>query len=270
MSTRVSFRYKKDFRSEELASCVKAIRLQEEGFSVAVFQPETQEVYVIEEHLFEEVYPSNGKMHILSQVEGQWKTETGIRFICFNPVNTQIPEKLYDEQNRKLYLQLLTEQAYDYVAAEEAVEEFGLYTLSGWNKQLYHELQAQYPVCEMHSGMYTLLRMLARQEGEKKAIAFIEGNRLHLATCCGKELLGTNHFCFDNGNDFLYYLVGFLRNTQKDLKDVKLYMGGQVETESLLFTSTRKYVPDLELINSGFNGMQQDQHRFCDLLYGGK
>lgn len=270
MSTRVSFRYKKDCKSEELSSCIKAVRLQEEGFCVAVYHPETQEVYVIEEHLFEGIYPSNGKMHILAQVEGQWKTDTDIRFVCFNPVNGQIPVSLYEAQNRKLYLQLLTEQTYPYVATEELVEDFGLYTLSGWDKQLYHEIQVQYPGCEMHSGMYTLLRMLARQEGERKAVAFIENNRLHVAAACGDRLLGCNRFRFENGNDFLYYLVGFLHTTQKELKDVKLYMGGQVETGSLLFSSTQKYVPQLKLIDCGFNGIQQDQHRFCDLFYGGK
>lgn len=270
MSTRISFRYKKDFQNEDIISCVKAIRLQENGFCIVVYQPETREVYVIEEHLFEEIYPSNGKMHLLSQVESQWKTETNTRFICFNPVNTQIPESMYDEQNRKHYLQLMTGEAYDYVARAEWVKAFGLYTLTGWNKQLYHEIQVQYPACEMHSGMYVLLHALARQEGEKKAIAFIENNCLHIATCCENQLLGCNSFRFENGNDFLYYLIGFLHTTQKGLEGIKLYMGGQVEADSLLYTSSQKYIKQLELLECGFNGLQQDQHRFSDLLYGGE
>lgn len=269
MSTRVSFRYKKDFRSEELLSCIKAIRIQEDGFCVMVYQPETREVYVVEEHRFEENYPSNGKMHLLSQVESLWKTEKSTRFICFNSINTQIPQALYDERNRSLYLQLLTEQAYNYTAIGEAVDSFGLHALSGWNKQLYHEIQAQYPGCELHSGLFCLLQLLAKQQEEKKAVAFIENNRLHVATSRENQLLGCNHFHFENKNDFLYYLIGFLHTTQKELKGLKLYMGGQVEANSLLYTSTLKYIQQLQLIDCGFNGLQQDQYRYCDLLYEG-
>ena len=47
-------------------------------------------------------------------------------------------------------------------------------------------------------------------------------------------------------------------------------MGGQVEADSLLYTSSQKYIKQLELLECGFNGLQQDQHRFSDLLYGGE
>ncbi|MBO4282859.1 MAG: DUF3822 family protein [Bacteroidales bacterium] len=269
MSTRISFRYKSDNKAEDLTPYAKAIRFQEDGFCIALYRPEEKDLYLLEEHLFEEDYPLNGKMHQLAEVAGQWATGGPLRFTCFNACNTQIPKQLFEEENKMLYLQLLTEQPYRFLPMEETVEPYGACLLSGWDKNLYHEALALYPDCRMQSGMGILLHLLAQQEGKKKIAAFVENSCLNIAAEENGKLLGANRFSFQNSNDFLYYLAGFARTLFGDLRDVKLYFGGNVEIQSQLYASTQKYFPDLHLMACGYPQLPQEQHRFCDLLYGG-
>ena len=134
MGTRITFRYKNDDKPEVLPTHSKAIRCWEEGFCIAVYEPESHQVVVVEEHLFEEDYPLKGKMHLLSEAEKQWPTGGEMRLVCFNHPNTQIPQHLYNEADKNLYLQLLTATPYRFTPVEELVEPFGLYNLSGWDR----------------------------------------------------------------------------------------------------------------------------------------
>lgn len=266
MGTRISFRYKNDNKPETLDKYTKAIRFWEEGFCVAIFDPENRQVALIEEHLFEEDYPLKGKMHLLSETEGQWPTG-GTRFICFNRPHTQIPKELYNEADKKLYLQLLTETPYKFTPMEEWVEPFGLYTLSGWDKNLYQEILSLHPDIRLQSGIGLLLQLLARQEGRRKMVAFVEDGHLDMAAAEGDKLLGANSFAFNNPNDFLYCFAGFAHNLFGSIEDVSVYIGGEVEEHSMLFTSTKKFFPSLQFLDSGFPIIQQEQHRYCDLLF---
>ncbi len=270
MSTRISFRFKSEKKAEDLTSYTKAIRFQGNGFCVALYHPEEKELLLLEEHLFEEDYPLNGKMRQLAEVTGQWQTGGPTRFICFNTCNTQIPRPLFDSQNKVLYLQMITEQPYHFIPVEEEVNPFDAYTLSGWDKNLYHEALALYPECHMQSGLCLLLHMLARQEGEKKMAAFVEDSCLNIAAEREGKLLGANRFPFQNSNDFLYFLTGFAHTLFGDIRNVKLYFGGNVEIQSQLYTATQKYFPQMSLIASAFPQLPQEQHRYCDLVYGGE
>ena len=267
MGTRITFRYKNENKPETLASHVKAIRFWNEGFCLAVFEPESKNVTLIEEHLFEEDYPLSGKMHLLAEAETPWETGGGIRFICFNRPNTQIPDKIFNEADKKKYMELLTETPYRYTPLEEPVPPFALYTLSGWDNNLYHEMISLHPDCRLQSGMSLLLQLLARQKGTKKMVAFVENGHLDIAAADGTRLLGSNSFRFQNGNDFLYFLAGFGHTMFNNTQDVQIYFGGEIEENSLLFTSTQKYFPALHFLDSGFSIIQQEQHRYCDLLF---
>lgn len=267
MGTRISFRYKNENKPGDLSSYTKAIRFWDEGFCIAIYEPESKNVALVEEHLFEEDYPLNGKMHLLSETEGQWQTGGPLRFVCFNRINTQIPENLFDEADKKRYLQLLTDTPYQFTPVEELVAPYRLYTLSGWEKNLHHEVLSLHPECQMESGMSLLLHLLARQEGGKKIAAFVGKGHLNIAASDGDQLLGANSFPFQNPNDFLYCFAGFARTMFGEVKGTEVYLGGEVETDSQLYSFTKKYFPSLQLINNGFQAIQQNQHRYCDLLF---
>ena len=192
MGTRISFRYKNENKPETLDTYTKAIRFWEGGFCLAVYEPESRNVALMEEHLFEEDYPLNGKMHLLAETEAAWETGGGTRFICFNRPNTQIPEKLFNEADKKLYLELLTDNPYRFTPIEEPVAPFALYTLSGWDNNLYHEILSLHPDCRLQSGMSLLLQLLARQEGKRKMAAFVENGHLDVAAAERTALLGAN------------------------------------------------------------------------------
>ncbi|MBQ5532341.1 MAG: DUF3822 family protein [Bacteroidales bacterium] len=267
MGTRITFRYKNDEKPDNLSAHVKSIRFWDKGFCIAIFDPANRHVALIEEHLFEEDYPLNGKMHLLSETEGQWQTGGGIRLICFNRPHAQIPKELFNEADKNLYLQLLTDTPYKFTPMEELVEAFGLYNLSGWDKNLYHEILSLHPDVRLQSGIYLLLQLLARQEGIRKMVAFVEDGHLDIAAADGKKMLGTNSFAFNNPNDFLYYFAGFAHNTFGSAQDVSMYIGGEVEENSMIYTFTKKFFPSLRLLDSGVPFIQQEQHRYCDLLF---
>ena len=267
MGTRITFRYKNDDKPEVLPTHSKAIRCWEEGFCIAVYEPESNQVVVVEEHLFEEDYPMKGKMHLLSEAEKQWPTGGEMRLVCFNHPNTQIPQHLYNEADKNLYLQLLTATPYRFTPVEELVEPLGLYNLSGWDKNLYHEIMLLHPECRLQSGMYLLLQLLARQEGRRKIVAFVERNHLDIVAADNDRLLGSNSFPFNSPNDFLYCFAGFARTLFGDTDAIDVHLGGEVEKDSQIYISIQKYFPSVQFIDNGFQTLRQDQHRYCDLLF---
>ena len=266
MGTRISFRYKNENKTGLSGSCVKAIRFWGKGFCIAVYEPVSREILLVEEHQFEEDYPLNGKLHIMSEAEGQLETGDRIRFVCFNRPNTQIPENLFNAEEKKIYLQLLTANPYLYTPVEEKITPYRLYNLSAWEKNLYHGILSLHPDCRMQSGMSLLLQMLHRQEGVRKIAAFVEDGHLDIAAAEGDNLLGANSFSFQNTNDFLYFFTGFAHTMFGSTERISVRMGGEVEPESMIFNSVKKYFPSLDFIRNGFQTLQE-QHRYCDLLF---
>ena len=233
MGTRITFRYKNDDKPEVLPTHSKAIRCWEEGFCIAVYEPESHQVVVVEEHLFEDDYPLKGKIHLLSEAEKQWPTGGDMRLICFNHPNTQIPQQLYNEAD----------------------------------KNLYHEIMLLHPECRLQSGMYLLLQLLARQEGRRKIVAFVERNHLDIVAADNDRLLGSNSFPFNSPNDFLYCFAGFARTLFGDTDAIDVHLGGDVAKDSQIYISIQKYFPSVQFIDNGFQTLRQDQHRYCDLLF---
>ena len=266
MGTRISFRYKNENRTGFPNNCIKAIRLRDNGFCIAVYEPESREILLVEEHRFEDDYPLNGKLHLMSEAESQLETGNRIRFVCFNRPNTQIPEKIFNGEDRNTYLQLLTEKPYMYTPVEEIIHPYGLYNLSAWEKNLYHGILSLHPDCRMQSGMGLLLQMLHRQEGVRKIAAFVEDGHLDIAAEESGQFIGANSFCFQNTNDFLYFFTGFAHTMFGGTEKVTAYLGGEVEPESMLCSSVKKYFPEIRFINNGFE-ILKEQHRYCDLLF---
>ena len=267
MGTVVSFQYKSDLPlSEGLSSHTTSVRLQENGFCIALHRASDKSIYLIEQHDFDGNYTIREKLAFLWETAKKWETGKACMTVC-SRINSQVPAALHSERNQDFYLPLLTEEPYNYQIFTEEVKPYGLWNISGWNKNLYAQLREQFPQYRLRSEMYVLLQLLSGWEGRAKLLLFLEKNYLRLVAEKDGKLLGANGFEFNNKNDFLYYSVGFAQTLFGGLEGVELDLTGDIEPSSLLYVSLQKYFTNIHFPDTGHTSLHHQLHRFCDLLY---
>ncbi len=261
-----SFQYKNEQPAEPVQTYAKSIRFQANGFCIAIYRYDTRHILSIEQYDFPEGCSLDEKVALIAETEKKWDTKGNAFLTYFTRINTQIPEFLHDERNSELYLPLLTPQPYDYIPMEETIGEFELFNVSGWDKELYGKLQTAFPKYTFRSGTSVLMKILSRMEGKRKMLVFLENEYMCIAAVEGDKMLGANGFTFDNKNDFLYYLVAFAQVIYKDTNELYLYMGGNIEENSLLYPAVKKYFSEVRFVDPGYPITNRQLHRFCDLL----
>lgn len=265
MATVVSFQYRNSEPLPKALSCTKSIRWQDNGFCLALFHAESKTVYLLEQHEFEGEPTLKERIAFLQDVEKKFEASQSF-LIVSTRINTQVPAQLHDERNMDLYLPLLTQNPYQYHVFAEPVEKYSLYNVSGLDLELYQQFKSYFPQYKLKSKMSVLLGQLSILEGDMKMLLFWEKNYMYLAAAKGDQLLGANGFAFNGKNDFLYFSVGFAQTMFGGLDGVRLYLAGNIESTSLLYSSLQKYFGQICFANAGYAVLQHQIHRFCDLL----
>ena len=268
MAAVLSFQYKSDEPLPEGLVCSKSIRLQEKGFSIALYHAETKTIHAVEQYDCEgcslkEIIGS------LSETEKKWDAKRA--FLLFsNRINTQIPEKLHEDRNNDLYLPLLTKEPYQYQVMAEIIAPYHLFNISAWEKTVYQQITEAFPQYQLKSETTAMLRLLPQLSGKDKLLLFLEPNLLHLAAERDGQFLGANAFEFSGKNDFLYFLTGFAQTLFGDIESVDLHVMGVVESTSLLYAGMQKYFSRIHFVHAGYQTLQHQIHRFCDVLAEGR
>ena len=266
MAAVVSFQYKREDPLDEGFTYAKVIRLQENGFCIALFHAASKQIVQLEQYLFDDACTLKEKIGCISEVEKKWDFKS-VSIIGPTRINTQIPLSFHNDRNNDLYLPLLTKDPYHYQVLVETVNPFQLCNVSAWNKDLYLMLKEQFPNCQLKSEMAVLLQLLSHLTGDSKLLVFLESGYMRLLASRNGKLLGANGFAFEGKNDFLYYLVGFAQTMFGEIAEPDVHLMGDIERTSLLYVSMQKYFSRIHFVNLGYTDLQHQIHRFCDLLY---
>lgn len=94
-----------------------------------------------------------------------------------------------------------------------------------------------------------VLEKTGRTNEKNYSFIHLAGNEFDFLGFVQGKLRLANIFSFSNHNDFIYFLMLAIKSSGLDPEDDKLFIGGEIEAESVLMQWIRKYVRNYEFFN---------------------
>ena len=244
----------------------KVIRMQSKGFCIAVFSDKRKT-----ERLFQYSFEAN-TLSVKDKLEAIATANQELDIDCKNnyfrlytQYNTQIPSEFYQQESDKAILPLIVEHSEKYVPVAEKVEDWNIYNVSAWEKNLHRSIKKKFPDYELGTVLSSLLPIIAREKNGKDVLVFVDDNNFTIIATDRHKMLGMNTFDFVNEGDFFYYLYGFLRKMYIYPDTVSLKLGGNIAHKSLLYNVLAKYFSSVEMVSS-YPCPIDNYSYFCDLF----
>ena len=228
----------------------KIIRLSSKGFCIAVFSEKKAE------RLFQYSFTRDDlsvedKLETIRAINQELKIDCKNNFFrLYTQFNVQIPNEFYAQENDKTVLSLIVESPENYVPFAEKADDWGLYSVSAWEKDLYICVKKIFPDYELGTVLSSLLPVMAQLKEGKKTLIFVGDHNFTIAAADGQKLLGVNTFPFSDENDFLYYSFAFVRKMYPNTESISIKLCGNIAPKSPLYAVLNKYFSDVDMVPS--------------------
>ena len=188
-------------------------------------------------------------------------------FQYYTNINTQVPEDYYVEHLNITIADLLASNSKEYVPVAEKIDEWKLYNLSLWNKDLREKVSEKFPNFQLRTVLSALLEKIAARPPKTEAFVFVEDSNFTVIATNEKGLLAANSFAFESEADFLYYSLAFLRKFYQNTNSFSVFLCGNIAKESPLILSLKKYLPRVEFMkNEPENSSITNNHYYYDIV----
>ena len=179
-----------------------------------------------------------------------------------NNINTSVPAKFYQEENKETYLKLLSRNANNSTGTEIlsdilSFDAVNIYTsndnitnlrlLLGDKIRIYHTSTIL---------IENLIKESSERYPETRAFVNVKNNSYELIVINNSELIFHNYFNFNTKEDFLYFLLFAFEQLKIDNETIPLYFIGFIEEKSPIVELCSRYVRNIRFFSRG-------QQRFC-------
>ncbi len=174
----------------------------------------------------------------------------GFSYIVFdNNRNTFVPAAVFQDNNKKKYLEILGLADKDSVVLCDYIESADAYNVYAISRQDYEETQSQPEDVKPRHASSLLIANLIKENQQRTDIARvylkIKNQSYEMIVLKGANLLFHNNFRFKTKEDFLYFLLFSLEQLHLEPESVPVYFFGMIEEDSKLVELTSRYVRDI-------------------------
>ncbi len=179
-----------------------------------------------------------------------------IQLICQTGQFALVPEPLFDEASLPHYLKLNARldhdvwPHFDRVAGAGLVNVFlGLPRLERWIGERFEGVSCR------HSGSVLIETFLRQPHWDNRPHCFVRvGSRtMEIVLIRNQALLAYNQFSFSNSEDFLYYLLMFMEQSDVEPEEADVILFGEVSEDHLLFRTVYRYVRNLHMLDPEYD-----------------
>ncbi len=179
-----------------------------------------------------------------------------IQLICQTGHFALVPEPLFDEASVPHYLKLnarLDNEAwprFDRVAGAGLVNVYqGYPKLERWIEERFDGVGYR------HSGSVLIETFLKQPHWDNRPHCFVRvGSRnMEIVLIKNQALLAYNQFSFSNSEDFLYYLLMFMEQSDVEPEEADVILFGKVSEDHPLFRTVYRYVRNLHLLDPEYD-----------------
>lgn len=249
--------YDKSFKSTNFASCVLNIHLGMHGVNLAVFDSEKNKFIGFESFRIVGAKNENNISDELASLikERDWLKNNfkKVNVIFSNPQTTLIPQALFNEEKKDLYLgfnqPLLQQSITDYNLLKNA----GLATIFSIPKTLAEKIKSIWPDSVLYHSSSVLIESILINYRNKtnNNILFVQLNHnyFELVYIKHNKLHFHNTFIIKSKEDFIYFLLASIEKLKLNPEDVNIVLSGFIDKSSIYYEMVLQYIRNSDFID---------------------
>ncbi|MDR1793528.1 MAG: DUF3822 family protein [Bacteroidales bacterium] len=189
-------------------------------------------------------------------------------FVVYTQLNTQIPKSFYVPDDNVAISALLTEKHQDYKVIATAVEAMNLYNLSLIQNAVNQILTDKFSAYQIYPSITGLLTEMSRRKNGKEAFIFVDNSNFTLMAGESGNLLAANTFHYNTEDDFVYYLLSFMRQISDKFQSIPLSLAGNITADSSICRSVKKFFEKVDFLTvlDRKNAHIDNEYCFGDIL----
>lgn len=241
-----------EFDVDKLAQYELTVEVSEKDFFLFVLDTETSKAVFLEHYVFQETMTDDEVKSQLSLLyddhhflkAGFWKE---IKFVIKNSKFAFVPNALYEEENRKAFLDLNVDLKEDDYIFTSSLDKVGAKCVYALNSGLYNWITSLYPSKDIHfehgctsfiKGIYNSCEI----GGEEEFYIYTDSSTLTLVVLKEGKLHYCNLFSYANTEDLVYYIMLILHEFNLNPEVVPVTLLGEIDQTDIHFAKLRKYI----------------------------
>jgi len=188
-------------------------------------------------------------------------------YIVDNDQNTFVPKEVYQEKNKKQFLDILGLTDEDSVIFADFVKLADAYNVFAMPKKDFDNIRKQAKNAEFHHASSVLVASLIKDNMERtddvRVYLNIKDQLFEMIVLKGCNLLFNNNFRFKTKEDFLYFLLFTIEQLHLDAGSVPVYFLGMIEEKSTIVEVTSRYMRDIRFMGKDYNAI--NKAKTCEL-----
>ena len=197
-----------------------------------------------------------------------------IKLAVFNEHSTLIPNRLYNPEEKRTYLEKVVQLAPNQVIEVDELALANAHHLYALPSEMSKALRRYFSGARIfHSAtpLYLATQKKAAQLVSKSVFINLLGRVMQVFVYDREELLFYNSFPFATPKDFVYYTLLVFDQFNLHQEESPVFLTGEILENSELHHQLYRYVAQLQLLSKidwyefGARGKQEEMHRFYDL-----
>jgi hypothetical protein len=176
------------------------------------------------------------------------QTYSSVGCVIVNNLSTLVPSALFDEKEKKKYLQFNVELKSDDLIYTDNLSNLDAKNVFAFPLNLKMKLDPLYKNLTFHHFSSGLIEnVIAQNKNQLKKKLFVHIQPTHFETIVieGKKLLFYNTFQHHSPEDFIYYLLFVCEQLHLNTENIETVFVGEIEKSSGIFALTQKYIRNL-------------------------
>ncbi len=181
----------------------------------------------------------------------------GFSYIVFdNNSNTFVPAEVFQEKDKRKYLDLLGLTEKDSVVCADFIEHADAYNVYTVSKKEFEAAKNHPEKLEIRHSSTVLVEDLIKDNLERtddfRVYLNVKNQCFEMIVLKGAKLLFDNHFRFKTKEDFLYFLLFSVEQLHLDAGSVPVYFLGLIEEKSAITEIVSRYFRDIRFMSKDY------------------
>jgi hypothetical protein len=229
------------------------LQVGNDGLLAAVLEKEKNKYIAFEYYSFQQVYDFDliGDLFDIALKESGILRHNYRSVSCsvVHPLSTLVPNALFEEDRKKLYLKTNVSLQGDELILADDVKNLDARNIFALPFSLKAKLDGTFLKVRYHHFSSVLIEALLaqnRNQAKKKLYVHVQPSHFETIVIEGKNLLFYNTFNYHTAEDFIYYLLFVCEQLQLNPENIEVNLTGEIERSSAIYSLSQKYIRHLK------------------------
>ncbi len=191
------------------------------------------------------------------------------------PKFTLLPRKLYNENEKDVYLKNIIKDEQGYQLLTDHLEDLGVSNIYPIKNEVIHLVKGYFPVSKIYHNISSLFlafkKEIQHQKGKHIFINVQDKQFLQLLFLDGKELIFSNFFEYKSSEDFIYYVLMVYSQFRLKPEVTPVTLAGHILPDSDIYRLLFRYIRHIRFVQKpnfyryGKNLETISEHFYYDL-----